>query len=147
MSSRALWASRALTGEALVSILVAKLLVQGVRFSAWRDTLGRPACPTEFAVVQRDLPPAAHRCAAAVERAAARLPGKARCLPQAMALQWMLRRRKFAPRLVLGVIGGQQRGGIDDLHAWVALDGAVLIGETQMPYHPVLTLESGTVLP
>ena len=79
----------------------------------------------------------AHRLARVVERGVYRLPIEARCLPQAMALAWMLRRRGMAPAIVLSALPGQHRGGLDDLHAWVELGGEVVIGASEQPHRPI----------
>ena len=124
--------------EAAAWLVLARFLVRAVPFGRWRAMLGR-VCAPEVAGVQRGLDEnaAPRRFARAVERAAARLPGESRCLPRAMALQWMLRRRGLGSVLVLGVRPGLHRGGLDDLHAWVTRSGEVLIGHTADTHHPL----------
>ena len=77
----------------------------------------------------------------AVERAAARLPGDTVCLPRAMALQWMLRRRGHASALVFGVQSERREGDIHALHAWVEVGGRTVIGAD-----PERTFARGLVL-
>jgi hypothetical protein len=79
----------------------------------------------------------ARRRARAVVRGAARLPGGSRCLPRAMALQWLLARRGLGGVLHLGVRPGDRRGGLDDLHAWVTREGEVLIGASDEPHRAI----------
>ena len=136
------WSGRALTAEALALLIVAQYLVAYVRFARWRRWLGEP-CPPAVTEVEQPgaIPPCAHRAARAVDRAALRLPGDSKCLPRAMALLWMLRRRRLSGQLRLGVLAGCRRGGIDDLHAWVTFRGTTLIGHSDLPHREILTLE------
>ena len=119
--------------EAAALLLLARLLVAGPRLGYWRTWLGpliERGASTGPATVD-------YRLAHAVERAARRLPGVYKCLPRALALHWMLRRRQRPSELVIAVLPGPRRGTIDDLHAWVEMTGAVLIGELDLPFRPV----------
>jgi hypothetical protein len=66
----------------------------------------------------------AARVGNAVARAARRVPGTHTCLPQALAVQRMLRRRRIASRLHLGVT----RPSVGEAHAWVTVDGQPVVG-------------------
>jgi hypothetical protein len=149
-----LWQRRVRVAEALVLLALARLSVATLPFGIWRRWAGRAAAPSGRSSGADAGPIAnlagdssantAQTCAAAMERAAQRLPGSL-CLPQAIALQWMLRRRKMECTIMLGVIPGQRRGLLGDLHAWVEADGIVLIGgdlaNKDGPEHrPVLAL-------
>lgn len=68
------------------------------------------------------------RVGAAVMRAAERLPGTYVCLPRAMAVQWMLRRRGRPSTLVLGIQPEYASGDLHALHAWVEAGDQVIIG-------------------
>ena len=122
--------------EAGVLILLARVLVACLPLRLWRKTLGtvQPAGPPEPLAP----PPLALACAHAVGRAAHRMPASL-CLPRAMALQWMLRRRALPGELVLGVKPGE-RGGLDDLHAWVELAGAIVLNDSAGAHREVLRL-------
>jgi hypothetical protein len=136
------------TLEAIVWLVLARVLVGGIRFGRWRRWLGRPVAPPGFepeATPQGNL--RARRLARVVERAAARLPGESRCLPQAMALHWLLRRRGLGGVLVMGVKPGAGRGGLDDLHCWVVRDGEVLIGAGDLPYQALYAAAIDARLP
>lgn len=125
---------RLLVAEALGWLILARLLVAGPRLGRWRRWLG-PVAAQPLA----EAPNAADRClAAAVERAAARLPGGARCLPRAMALHWMLRRRTRPSQLVIATLPGSKRGGLDSLHAWIETGGEILIGALDQPFQPLV---------
>ena len=122
-----------LVAEAAGLLILARLLVAGPRLLRWRHRLGpltTRSAETPPNVRDREL-------ARAVERAAQRLPGEAKCLPRAMALHWMLRRRRRANDLVIAVLPGTERGGLDDLHAWVEMDGTILIGDLNRPFRPL----------
>lgn len=130
------WRGRRATLEAAALLALARSLVAYVPLARWRRSLGRPAHGERGDPALRlaaNLP--ARRLARAVERAARRLPGESLCLPRAMALQWMLRRRATDALLVIGVRPEQRRGGLDDLHAWIVRDGEILIGA--LPEMPV----------
>jgi hypothetical protein len=105
-------------------LVVAKLLVRRVPLRVWRRSLGRVGLPQSKA---RDE--ASRRVSIAVRQAAVRLPGSYMCLPQAMAVQWMLRRRRIASALVFGAHGGGNRSTPLELHAWVEIGGQIVIGD------------------
>ncbi len=54
-----------------------------------------------------------------------------------MALHWMLARRGRRAQLVIAVLPGAARGGLDDLHAWVEAGDEVLIGALDQPFRPL----------
>lgn len=132
------WRARGATLEAMVGLGVARLLIARVRFGRWRAWLGVPvAAEAGDPALWLDDNLARRRLARAVARGAARLPGESRCLAQAMALQWMLRRRGLGGVIHLGVLPGDQRGGLDDLHAWVTHANEVLVGAGDEPHRPL----------
>ena len=67
----------------------------------------------------------------AVEAVGRRVLGDSPCLPQALALRWMLRRHGEDTTLHIGV----RKAQAGDLlaHAWLEQDGVVLIGGNQSP--------------
>jgi hypothetical protein len=78
-------------------------------------------------------PIAADRVAWAVAAAARRLPRwSSGCLPQALAAETLLARRGYRPELRIGVrasrLGRPAREPALEAHAWVELEGAVLVG-------------------
>lgn len=78
----------------------------------------------------------------AINRASRRLLGPNTCLPQALAANFLLRRRGFPAHLVIGV--RKDESGAFKAHAWVENDGKVVIGgnhKESEPYIPLPDLE------
>jgi hypothetical protein len=114
---------------------LAGLLVAALPLRVWRSSIGgRPG--------DREDPALARRLAAQVERAAWRLPFAVKCLPQALALSWLLRRRHIAHRVVLAVRPSAARGGNDDLHAWVDCQRVIVLGGLPGPWAEIHVLGS-----
>ena len=129
------WRGRWATAEAMVWLILARLLIARVAFGRWRRWLGTPvALQADDPRLHLDANLAQRRLARAVDRAAGRLPGESRCLARAIALHWMLRRRVMGGVLHIGVLPGSDRGSLDDLHAWVTRLGEVLIGASDRPH-------------
>jgi aryl-alcohol dehydrogenase-like predicted oxidoreductase len=80
------------------------------------------------------------RSAGHVEWAAVRLPFSTKCLPQAMALSWMLRRKGISHQLVLAARPAHLRDSADALHAWVEVDGTKIVGDLPGPWIETLRL-------
>lgn len=117
------WQGWALTGEALLELLTARLIIHFIPVRRWDPIFGRSGAdsPQQIAF--------ARRIARHVLRAAGRLPIESKCLPQAMAFSRMLRRRGIAHRLVIAARPAGLRSGTDDLHAWIEVGDAVIMGE------------------
>lgn len=115
--------------EAAQLLLVARLLVAGVPMRFWIGSLGSIAsgvalasiAPTRDTPIPHDL----RRIVFAVNRATIRLPLPLVCLPRAMAVQWMARRRGLECTLRIGV----ERGADTQFHAWVIWREAAIIGD------------------
>ena len=136
---RAPVATKAMALEAALLLLLAWLLVSHVPMRYWRHrlvTAEEPAAASGHLArtLRRPLP---GRVARTVGSVARHVPFPAVCLPQAMALQWMLRRRAVASRLVFGA---KRKGAELDLHAWLTVGGECVIGageiETYAPLPP-----------
>ena len=115
-------------------LAIARFLVRYARFAGWRTRLGLPGSANSA----QEL--VAQRLGRHVERAARRLPGTSKCLPQAMALSWMLRARRIPHSVVLMVRPAAQRGGLDDLHAMVRCTDAIVMGNLPGPWIETLVL-------
>ncbi|HNJ46843.1 MAG TPA: lasso peptide biosynthesis B2 protein [Novosphingobium sp.] len=120
--------------EAIILLVMARLLVSAAMLRRWRGTLGRPVGQANRATATQ----ADRTLARSIERAAQRLPGTSKCLPRAVALHWMLRRRGRPSQLVIAALPEQDRGTIDDLHAWTEIGDEILIGALAAPFRPVV---------
>lgn len=65
---------------------------------------------------------------------------ESKCLPRAIALSRMLRRRGIAHRLVIAARPAGARNGADDLHAWIEMGGTIVLGELPGNWIQVLGL-------
>lgn len=116
------------------------MLVARVPFRRWSASLGRIGPPDgpHSAPLPAQVSLRARRAARAVERCAGLLPFETRCLPRAMALAWMLRRRRIPANLLMGVAEKMRRGTLDDLHAWISCDGNIIMGKLEQMHSPVI---------
>ena len=113
----------------MVLLLAARLLVGAVPFRIWRGWLGGLA----QAQNRVDMP-GARRLAAQIERGAWRLPVTIKCLPQAMALSWLLQWAGMAHSIIFAVRPPGQRDGRDDLHAWIEVGTEIVLGDLPGPW-------------
>lgn len=117
-----------LLAEAVLALAVASAAThllpfrRAVRLGSWR--LGRSTAADPRDAVW------------AVEAAAARVPWKAACFQQGLALQAMLRRRGIEAQLHYGVGYDQDRSL--SAHVWLSSDGTILIGGEQAPHYRLL---------
>lgn len=75
-----------------------------------------------------------------IQRAAMRLPGESKCLPQALALHWLLGREGIDSQIAIA-IHKTERESDHAFHAWLECDGEVLVGHCDRDdYRVVLTL-------
>lgn len=123
------WTARLRTTRAAGLLCLTVLLVALVPLRWWRRTLGSARSADSHAD-----PATARRLAAHIERAAWRLPLTVKCLPQAIALSWQLRRRAVDHRVVLAVRPPGQRDGDDALHAWVEAGDRIILGDLPGPW-------------
>jgi hypothetical protein len=147
---------RVLLFEAVILLTAARLLVRLAGFKVWRPTLGRivppepnraqSAAPTTI----HPVPPepgtrCARRVALAVERAACLLPFPTKCLPRAVAVQWMLGLRGVPSTLAIAA-HATDRTGEHAFHAWVERQGHFVIGHCdRAAYRALLRLSRGEV--
>jgi hypothetical protein len=121
---------RALVAEAVLCLLAARLALLCLPFPSLARRLGRFVPPAEAR--RLEAPPTAQDAQTAtdigwaVTRAARYVPFRAVCLPQAMAAQWMLRRRKVASVMHFGAARGTEKPL--DAHAWLDAAGVEVTG-------------------
>ncbi len=110
--------------EALAALARARLTLWARPFSAtWRDLTG----PAPRPISTPDADPVDPALVTRAVRRASRLIPASRCLPQALATYSMLARRGICADVRFGVAKDGHNGF--EAHAWVELDGIVLIGQ------------------
>jgi hypothetical protein len=121
----------------MLMLCYARLLVAWVPLRRWRDSLGLASSAKGK---PSDSLAAARRLAAHVEWAAVRLPFRMKCLPQAMALSWLLRRKQIGHGLVIAARPASRRDSADALHAWVEVNSERILGDLPGPWVETLRL-------
>ena len=136
---RAPAASKAMALEAMLFLLLGRLLVKHAPMRRWRRWLFMGEEPASAGERLRRAPNRrlSRRAARIVRRVARHAPFSAVCLPQAMALQWMLRRRGVESRLVLGARRRAHCAGLD-FHAWLTVGGKCVIGGNEVETYATL---------
>ena len=81
-----------------------------------------------------------HEVGRVVRSVAIRLPFRAPCLPQAMAAQWMLRRRGIGSRLTFGARRSRMPDRTMEYHAWLVVAGECVIGAEEVETYSALSL-------
>lgn len=133
---RAPASSKVMALEAALLLFISRLLVLYVPLRHWRHRLitAAPASSPE-------RPPfIAWRVARIVPRVAAWMPFKAVCLPQAMAAQWMLRRRGVPSHLSFGARREREETAAIGLefHAWLTVGGKCMLGWQEVETYSTL---------
>lgn len=125
------WAMKALAVEAAICLALARFLVVFVRLRRWRH---RIATAQEE---RSSVPALAWKVAWVVPKVANAVPFTAVCLQQAIAAQWMLRRRGVASQLTVGARREAQapraaaEGALPrrlSYHAWLQVSGQCVVG-------------------
>ena len=139
-------AKRLFAVETALTLLLAWLLVRFVPARHWfrfLDTAPEPGTPPhrEAGAVNRRTPDARvpRKVGRALGKVVRHLPFRARCLPQAMAAQWILRRRGVPSKLFFGVRRSTEEQGSLEFHAWLTAGGECVVGGHEV--------ESFTVFP
>ncbi len=123
---------RALAVEAAVCLLAARLALTLIPFPQLAGRLGTVVSPSDQRAARRPAGQAleqaklAREIGWAVTRVALHVPFLAICLPQAMAAQFMLRRRGVASVMHFGAGRGMDKPL--DAHAWLDAAGVEVTG-------------------
>jgi len=126
------WRRRGLIAEAAAWLLIARLALVLVPFPRLARWLGAFVAPADPRVAEVSAPTTAEQAQTArlvswaVTRAAAHVPFKAVCLPQAMAGRIMLQRRGVASAMHFGAAKGRDKPL--DAHAWLDAAGVKVTG-------------------
>ena len=135
---RSAFSLRLATLKAIVALVFARILVRFAPLSMWSGSLERSARPDDTQTNHRDVELEELKFwARRVGRAAARLPGNSKCLPQAVALQWILRSRSMPSALIIA-LHKTDRDHAHSLHAWVETDDEMLIGHCDREQYSVV---------
>ena len=120
--------------EAVLLLLLARLLIKYVPMRRWRHRLSTAQEPGGPPPEGRRL---GRKVARVVRRVARHVPFRAVCLPQAVAAQWMLRRRGISSCLFFGARRrlrpatappeNRPASGMD-FHAWLTVGDACVLG-------------------
>lgn len=120
------WSRKLMLAEALAAICAASLAVRFLPFERAVRLGSR-----RLAASAHDPVETCRDARWSVTAVAARMPWRAVCFQQGLALQWMLRRRGIDARLHYGV----GRGGAGDLlaHVWISVGQTIVIGGDEAP--------------
>jgi len=118
---------RLLLLEAFALLAVARLMVLILPFKWLAVSLGRHMNESGTHVAPSDLL-IARMAGQAVRSAANNTPWESVCLPQAVAAQWMLKRRHIAATLYLGVAKNENKTENLAAHAWLRCGDIILTG-------------------
>lgn len=124
---------------------LARLMVDLVPLKYWRASLGTIVSKSLLAEPARTSEAEGRHLAflaRRVERAARILPFPTKCLPRAVTLQWMLKRRRIGAHLVIAMRKGTKHSP-HLYHAWVETRGEMLIGHCDRSlYSPLMVLSN-----
>ena len=118
---------RFLLMEAFVLLGIARLAVLALPFKWLAVSLGRHMNEADAQIIASDLN-LARKVGQAVRSAANYTPWESVCLPQGVAAQWMLKRRRIAGTLYLGVSKDEAKPEKLAAHAWLRCGNIILTG-------------------
>lgn len=118
---------RLLLLEAVLLLGLARLLVLAIPFRWLAVSLGRHMRASATDAMPAELHQA-RLIGQAVRSAAANTPWQSVCLPQAVAGQWMLKRRRVAATIYLGVAKADAKPGQLTAHAWLRCGDVIITG-------------------
>jgi hypothetical protein len=118
---------RVLLMEAFVLLGVARLMVLALPFRWLAASLGKHRSEADAQISASDVT-LARKVGQAVCSAASYTPWKSVCLPQAVAAQWMLKRRHIVGTVYLGVAKDETKPEKLAAHAWLCCGNMILTG-------------------
>lgn len=121
-------AERILLLEAFMLLGIARFMVLAVPFRWLAVSLGKRMNETGAVTGHRDLR-IARMIGQAIRSAANNTPWESVCLTRAVAAQWMLKRRRIASTLYLGVSKGVPGPERLAAHAWLRCGDEILTGD------------------
>jgi hypothetical protein len=114
-----------LLAEALVALAMARMAMTFLPFRRIAAWLGTPGAQTPTTVTADECSKA-KAVGWAVENVGCRVPWDGRCLAQALAATWMLRRRGLEGTVSFGVSEGESAEF--DAHAWLRIGSNIVTG-------------------
>jgi hypothetical protein len=120
------WGERFALLEAAWNLAAAQAAVRLLPFRTITPSLGRPGQAAQPAALAPEQEEQARQVGWAVQSLAHYLPWDAKCLAQAMAARWMLRRRRLPSTFYLGVDHGQDKWL--EAHAWLRCGNEIVTG-------------------
>ena len=127
--------------EAAIFLVCAAVFIRNVKFAYWRKL----CAPVMRNAVNASTGSGVGDVVLAIGRAERRLIGRSfKCLPRAMAAQWMLKRRRITTFLVIGAAPALGEARYTDLHAWVEYNGRIVMGyNSAQVFTPILIVTAG----
>jgi hypothetical protein len=132
---------RLLLLEAFALLGLARLTVLILPFKWLAFSLGRHMNESGTQISVSDLQ-YARLIGQAIRSAANNTPWKSVCLPRAVAAQWMLRRRRIAATLYLGVAKDDEKPEKLAAHAWLRCGDIIVTGKAGMEHFTVVSVFS-----
>ncbi len=118
---------RLLLLEAFALLGIARLLVLAIPFRWLACSLGKRMNESGMMIAESDVQHA-RLIGQAIRSAANNTPWQSVCLPQAVAAQWMLKRRGISATLYLGVAKDEEKPEKLTAHAWLRCGEMILTG-------------------
>jgi len=137
-------AQKLLLFESLIMLALAEISNRYRQFRKNAPTLGSQQA-SDFVVKNKDHLQQSIVIGNSVSLVASHLPWDCVCLPQAMAVKWMLSRRDIASAVYFGAIRRDKTDieyGSVDAHAWVGIANRVIIGGAKSKDYKVLAVFS-----
>lgn len=125
--------------ESTIALIYSKVLRYFTSFEGLKKNFGHYQCESISIIFQNE----SHvfkQIQRSIKLVVKYLPWKARCLDQALAVQWMLRRRNLDHTLYFGMVKNSVSSEQWLAHAWVRCGNCWVIGyEPHIPYTVVAT--------
>ena len=131
-------ADRRLALEAAVFLGMARLAVVALPFRWVASALGRREAALDFSAAsgKTRCPLPARRVAWAIRRTGRHTPWRSNCLAKSIAGRFMLRRRRIASTIYVGV--AKDAGGEFEAHAWLTSGGVILNDDSDLERYTIV---------
>ena len=123
------WVRKGILAQATMLLVLLRMALAFLPYLKVRHFVVQTSRPSKYMV--DDVDGYQRHLVWAIQLAGRYLLGDKPCLPQALAMQWFLRRQDIKTSLNIGVRKDEHRG--ISAHAWVEKEGEVIIGGTMSP--------------